>query len=135
VARVRRGRPGRRPARPAGARFPGSVRSVIRLAVLIGVIAGVVHFLPIGGRTLLDRWRSSRDAADFAARAWAELRGAPPPRPSVPPIPQAAPRKGKSGAGAAAEPAPDQPLETTTDADRKALDKLLDRHLADEPRH
>jgi hypothetical protein len=107
---------------------------VIRLALLIGLIAGVVHFLPLGGRTLGDRWRSSRDAADFAARAWAELRGAPPPRPSVPP---AAPRKGKpgkSGTGAAAEPAPDQPLETTTDADRKALDKLLDRHLADEPR-
>jgi hypothetical protein len=113
------------------------VRSVIRLAVLIGLIAGVVYFLPLGGRTMVDRWRSSRDAADFAARAWAELRGAPAPRPSVPPVPPAAPRTGKPGkpgTGAAAEPAPDQPLETTTDADRKALDKLLDRHLADEPR-
>jgi hypothetical protein len=43
---------------------------------------------------------------------------------------------GPTGAtGATEPPATDQPLETTTDADRKALDKLLDKHLADPPRH
>jgi hypothetical protein len=37
-------------------------------------------------------------------------------------------------AGPADPPGTDQPLETTTDSDRKALDQLLDQHLADKPR-
>ena len=47
------------------------------------------------------------------------------------------PKAGKAPAGVAGateQPAADQPLETTTEADRKALDQLLDQHLADKPR-
>jgi hypothetical protein len=119
---------------------------LLKLAVLLGLVAGFLFLLPFGGRTLFDRWRASRDAGDFAARTWAEMRGvAPPPAPGAP----AGPRKGRPGKGQVAtpggaagptsatgpgEPSPaDQPLETTTDADRKALDKLLDRHLAEPP--
>jgi hypothetical protein len=121
---------------------------LLKLAALIGLVAGFLFLLPFGGKTLFDRWRGSRDAADFASRTWAEMRGVPPP--SAPSTPGAGgPRKGRPGKGQAAgsngvtgpagvaapdEPAlADRPLETTTDAERKALDKLLDQHLADPP--
>lgn len=138
---------GRKLARPAGPKYGAPMLKLLKLAVLLGLIAGFLFLLPFGGRTLFDRWRGSRDTADFAARTWAEMRGVPPPAsPGAP----AGPRKGRPGkgqgpggatgpAGAAGanetrEPPPtDQPLETTTDAERKALDKLLDKHLADPP--
>jgi hypothetical protein len=120
---------------------------LLKLAVLLGLVAGFLFLLPFGGKTLFDRWQGSRDAGDFAARTWAEMRGVPPPAaPSTPGAPAGA-RKGRPGKGQAAgpggltgpagaaapgEPVPsDRPLETTTDAERKALDKLLDKHLAD----
>jgi hypothetical protein len=134
---------GRKLARPAGSKYGGPMLKLLKLAVLLGLVAGFLFLLPFGGRTLFDRWRASRDAGDFAARTWAEMRGVTPP-----PAP-AGPRKGRPGKGQVAtpggaagptgatgpgDPSPaDQPLETTTDADRKALDKLLDKHLADPP--
>jgi hypothetical protein len=107
---------------------------LLRLAVLLGLVAGLLFLLPIGGRTLFDRWRSASGASDFAARGWAELRGA---EPSGSPGQAAAPRKGRPGkprAAADPEAAPDRPLETTTDADRKALDKLLGQQLTEKPK-
>ncbi len=108
------------------------MRGLLKLGVLLGLIAGLLFLVPFGGRTVFDRWRASRGVGDFTARTWAEMRGLQPPASSGPP---AAPRKVKPGKPAAgAEPAaPDQPLDSTTDADRKALDQLLDRHLADPP--
>jgi hypothetical protein len=104
---------------------------LLKLGVLLGLVAGFLFLLPFGGRTLFDRWRAARGPADFAARTWAEMQGRQPASPGAP----AAPRKGKAGKPAgAAEPAPDRPLETTTEADRKALDKLLDQHLAEQPK-
>jgi hypothetical protein len=111
------------------------VLKLLKLAVLLGLVAGFLFLLPFGGRTLFDRWRAASGPGDFAARTWAEMRGAP-----VAPGGSAAPRKGRTGKAPAAapggtEPHPaDQPLETTTEADRKALDQLLDQHLADQPR-
>jgi hypothetical protein len=106
---------------------------LLKLAVLLGLVAGLVFLLPLGGRTLFDRWRSAPGPGDFAARSWAELRGlASPPSPVAP----AAPKKVKPGKppGAAEPPGPDQPLESTTDAERKSLDKLLDQHLTETPK-
>jgi hypothetical protein len=129
----RRGGAGRKLARPAGAKYLAPMLKLLKLAVLLGLVAALVLVLPFGGRTLFDRWRAAGSARDFASRTWAEMRGVEPPaRPAAP----ASPRKGKPGrppAAAEPRPAPDQPVETTTEADRKALDKLLDRHLADQP--
>jgi hypothetical protein len=136
----------RKLARPAGPKYGAAMLKLLKLAVLLGLFAGFLFLLPFGGRTLFDRWQGSRDAADFASRTWAEMRGLPPPTaPSTP----GGPRRGRPGKGQAAgpggvtgpagaaapgEPGPsDRPLETTTDAERKALDKLLDKHLADPP--
>jgi hypothetical protein len=122
---------GRKLARRSAAKYLSPMLKLLKLAALLGLVAGVLFLLPFGGRTLFDRWRAAHGASDFAARTWAEMRG------SEPPAAPAAPRKGKAGKPAETsgpQPAPDQPLETTTDADRKALDKLLDRHLAEKPK-
>jgi hypothetical protein len=110
---------------------------LLKLAVLLGLVAGFLFLLPFGGRTLFDRWRTSSGAADFVARTWSEMRGVQPPQgPAGPGAPRKA-KPGKAAAGAAGgadQPATDEPLDTTTDADRKALDQLLDQHLADKPK-
>jgi hypothetical protein len=130
MARLKRRGAGRKLARPAGRKYLPPVLRLFKLAVLLGLFAALLLLVPFGGRTLLDRWRSARGAGDFAARTWAEMRGTEPP-----PTP-AAPRKGKAARPPDSGEQPggaDQPLETTTDADRKALDKLLDKHLAEKP--
>jgi hypothetical protein len=107
---------------------------LLRLAVLLGIVAGLLFLVPFGGRTLFDRWRIASGASDFVARTWAELRGV---EPATTPGAPAGSRKGRPGKpppAAASPSAPDQPLDTTTDADRKALDKLLDQQLTEKPR-
>jgi hypothetical protein len=134
MARVRRAAPGRKLARPAGAKYRSPVLKLLKLAVLLGLVAAFLLLVPFGGRTLHARWRASRGPGDFVARTWGEMRGLPPP-----PAPGApgAPRKPKPGRppGAAEPPAAaDEPLESTTDAERKSLDKLLDQHLTEKPK-
>jgi hypothetical protein len=106
---------------------------LLRLAVLLGMVAGLLFLVPLGGRTLFDRWRSASDASDFVARTWAELRGV---ESTTSPGASAGTKKGRPGKpppAAASPSAPDQPLDSTTDADRKALDKLLDQQLTEKP--
>ena len=134
----RRGGAGRKLARPAGSQYGSPMLKLLKLAVLLGLVAGFLFLIPFGARTLFDRWRAAHGAADFAARTWAEMRGvapAPAPGPGGPGAPKKGrPSKAPAGtAGGAGQPAADQPLDTTTDADRKALDQLLDQHLADKP--
>lgn len=105
-----------------------SMWSLVKAAVLLGALAAFVFLLPFGGRTLADRWRAADGAGDFAARTWAEMRGAP--------APEKAPRKpaGKAQARAGERPGAPPPVEGHTEADKKALDRLLDQHLADAPK-
>jgi hypothetical protein len=106
----------------------------LKLLVLVGLVAGLLFLLPFGGRTLFDRWRAARGAGDFAARTWAEMRGGPVPLdPAQPPTTRKA-KPGKPAAAGEPPPGADQPLETTTDAERKSLDKLLDQHLSEQPK-
>jgi hypothetical protein len=107
---------------------------LVKLAVLLGLVAALLFLLPLGGRTLFDRWRAARGPGDFAARTWDEMRGATPPRPPVAPAPPRKARPGKSPADVEPTPAPDQPLESTTEEERKSLDKLLDQHLTEKPK-
>jgi hypothetical protein len=134
MARVRRGGgAGRKLARPARAKYLPPMGKLLKLAVLIGLVAALLALVPLGGRTLLDRWRAARGPGDFTARLWAEMRGVmPPPAPGTP----APPRKARPGRppGAAEPSSPDQPLESTTEAERKSLDRLLDQHLSEKPK-
>jgi hypothetical protein len=75
----------------------------------------VVAFVPVGGRTVLQRWRASSGPVDFAARAFAEIRQGgrrARPRPATPARP--------------GQPPP--PAEHHTEADRKALDAIVAEH-------
>jgi hypothetical protein len=135
-----RGGAGRKLARPSGSKYGAPMLKLLKLAVLLGLVAGFLFLLPFGGRTLADRWRAATGAEDFAYRTWAEMRGATPRHAPMAPGAPGAPKKARAGkapagaSGPADQPATDQPLETTTEADRKALDQLLDQHLADKPK-
>ena len=118
--------------------------SLLKAALLIGAVAAFLFLLPFGGRTLADRWRAADGAGDFAARTWAEMRGAPERAPArkAPPRSQArggevarAGEKGQGGKGQAAGRGPEAPPEEgVTEAERKQLDRVLGEHLADGPR-
>ncbi|MGC3997394.1 MAG: hypothetical protein QM767_07770 [Anaeromyxobacter sp.] len=109
----------------------GMFRVALKLALAAAVLAAVWAFVPIGGRTLSDRWKRARTPVDFVERGWAELRG-----PSAPPAAdeQAPPRRPPAGKpaqrqAAAPPPARKPPVETHSEADRKALDRLLSQEL------
>jgi hypothetical protein len=97
------------------------LRVALKLLLAAAALAAVWAFVPVGGKTLADRWHRSRSPQEFAERAWAELRSHPaapaPQRPAAPPRAQA------RGA------APGRPTEAHTDADRKALDQIVSKHL------
>lgn len=102
---------------------------LLKWAVVAAALAAVVAFVPLGGRTVLARWRASSGAADFAARTFAELqqggrrllRGSPEPARD----PQArAPRSAAPARPGQATP----PAEHHTEADRKALDAIVAEH-------
>jgi len=124
-----------------GARL-GAMWSLLKAALLIGAVAAFLFLLPFGGRTLASRWRAADGAGDFAARTWAEMRGAPAPEkaPSKKPAGRAQPRgselaqprageKGLPPKGPAAVPE-----EGVTEAERRQLERLLGDHLADGPK-
>ncbi len=101
---------------------------LLKWGVVAAALAAVVAYVPVGGRTVLERWRASSGPGDFAARTLAELqaggrrllRGSPPasretqsrtaPRPASPARPGQA------------------PAEHHTEADRKALDAIVAEH-------
>lgn len=102
--------------------------SLLKAAALLGAVAAVLYLLPVGGRTLADRWRKADGVADFAARTWAEARGSPAVEKAPPRRPAA---RGQARAGERA-PAP-PPEEGVTESERQALERLLGDHLADPP--
>jgi hypothetical protein len=88
---------------------------LVKLLVFAALLAAGVFLLPIEGRTLYDRWL---EAAPRKSR----------------PEPKGAPRATRDPPAGKEPPARDRPLERTTDSERKALDKLLEKELADAPR-
>ena len=101
------------------------LRVALKLLLAAAALAAVWAFVPVGGRTMADRWQRARDPQQFAERAWAELRGHPcvPPRPPAPQRQAAPPRAQARGA------APARPTEAHTPADRKALDQIVSKRL------
>ena len=103
---------------------------LLRWTVVVAALAAVVAFVPMGGRTLLDRWRAARGPGDFAVRVYGELeregrrllRGKDGP---------AREAQARAAQRPAARPRPGQapqPVEHHTDADRKALDAIVAEH-------
>jgi hypothetical protein len=102
---------------------------LVKLALAVGAIAAVWAFVPVGDRTLSERWRAAGSAERFAERSWAELREAfrdepatpskAPPRPTPRPQSQARAKPGRDA----------RPAEAHTDADRRALDQILAERL------
>jgi hypothetical protein len=98
------------------------LRVLIKVLLAAAALAAVWAFVPVAGRTMADRWHRARNPSEFVDRAWGEIRGEPHPaqaqRPHAPP---------HSQAGTGSPPA--RPTESHSDADRKALDRILSEHV------
>jgi hypothetical protein len=90
------------------------LRFAVKLALSAAVVWALWTFVPIKGRTLAERWQAAGSFSAFAESGWAEVSGGrPAPRPQ-----------------ARQKPAPrERPTEGHTEADRRALDRILNEHL------
>jgi hypothetical protein len=95
------------------------LRLLVKLALAAGAVAAVWSWVPIGERTMADRWRAAATPGLFMDRIVAELRGK---ETGGRPIPRTQP--GRSGR--------QRPEEAHSDADRRALERILSDRL-DEP--
>lgn len=104
------------------------LRLALKLSLAAAALWAVFTFVPVGGRTLADRWARAGSPAAFVEGAWAELRGEPEPRPAP-----AAPQRSRARTGGSREasraPRPPVPGENHTEEDRRALDRLLAEQL------
>jgi hypothetical protein len=133
MARVRAAPKKRAPARGARAKtrpaaggvLPGGMfRVALKLLLAAAAVAAVWCFVPVKGRTLAERWGRARTPTEFVERAWSDVRG--------PPAPAAARPRPPARGSAQARGAPAQrPTESHSEADRKALDRVLSQHLQD----
>lgn len=88
-----------------------------KLALAAAAIWAVWSFVPIHQRTLAQRWAAAGSFSAFLERAWAEAAGGTEPRPPV-----------RSRTRSAAR---SQPSEGHTEADRRAVDRILVERLSD----
>lgn len=123
----RRSGRGRTAARGSGAIEPrpspyDSGRVALQLAGAAAMGWAVWSFVPVSGRTLAERWRSAGNLSAFIERGWVEATGATgmraPAKPQVRRKPAAAPQR---------------PTEGHTEADRRAVERLLADRLNEKP--
>jgi hypothetical protein len=98
------------------------MRTLLKLALAAGALWAVWSFVPLGGRTLDARWRAAPDAAAFATRGLAEIRA----WMASPPPPAAGGERQARGGPPSRE---GRPVEGHTEADRRAVDRLLAERL------
>jgi hypothetical protein len=96
------------------------IRVALKLAVAAAAVWAVWSFVPVRDRTLVDRWRAAGNLPTFLERGWAEATGAGSPR--TPARPQARQK-----------PAPQRPTEGHTEADRRAVERILADRLDEKP--
>lgn len=97
------------------------LRFALKLLLAGAALAAIWAFVPFGGRTLSDRWKTARTPSEFVARTWAEMKGpAAPPAKARPQARSAEPRERSGGR---------QPTEGHTEADRRALDRIVSDRL------
>lgn len=94
------------------------LRVALKLLLAGAALASVWAFVPVGERTLADRWHHARTPQEFAERVWADLRGHPAPQRPHPA------QRAQARAGS-----PAKPSESHTEADRRALDQIVSKHL------
>lgn len=94
---------------------------LLKLLLAAAALAAVWAFVPIGGRTMADRWNKARDASEFVDRTWAELRGTPAP-------PARTAQRTQARAAPASRPA-GRPTESHRESDRRELDRILSKQL------
>jgi hypothetical protein len=92
-------------------------RVVLKLGLAAAAIWAVWSFVPVRDRTLAERWHAAGSLPAFLERAWAEATAAVAPRPQA-----------RSRARAAAR---ERPAEAHTEADRRAVDRILSERLSD----
>jgi hypothetical protein len=88
--------------------------------VLLGALAFAVAFVPLHGRTVLDRWNAAPTASAFLARGWREAK--------VALGPETEPAKGTRAQAAKPgrpPPRPAAPTEHHSEADRAAIDRIV----------
>jgi hypothetical protein len=85
------------------------IRLAFKLALAAAAVVAVWRWVPIDGRTLAERWEGAGSFSAFARRGLDELA-----RAGEPPPPRA--RR---------QVARERPVERHTEADRRALDRLL----------
>jgi hypothetical protein len=98
---------------------------LLKLAIVVGALAAVWTFVPVGGKTLQARWTAAGSPMAFVSGGWAELNRALQSEP-----PAAKPRAGTGARGRAGEK-PDRPVEGHTERDREAVDRIVAEHLRD----
>jgi hypothetical protein len=104
-------------------------------AALAAILLLVGAFVPVGGRTLVERWNAAPSAGRFAEKGWNEvvstwdsLWGT---KPASRPGSRPAPAKAPARTAKAPEKAAPAPVEHHTDADRTAVDRLVAEHARD----
>jgi hypothetical protein len=96
-------------------------RLALKLALAAAAVWAVWTFVPVRGRTLAQRWTAAGDLSTFVERGWAEVTGEP-----------AAPRAPSRSQARSQKPAlRERPTEGHTEADRRAIDRILSEHLPD----
>ncbi len=90
------------------------IRLVLKLALAAAAVWAVWTFVPVHGRTLAQRWDANPSIAGFLEAAWAEVHG--PAR-----LPARGARPGER----------ERPVERHTEADRRAVDRLLSERLGE----
>jgi hypothetical protein len=98
------------------------VRLLVKLALAAGALAAIWSWVPVGERTMADRWRAAATPGLFLDRTLAELMGR---EAGARPIPS--PQRPRGPASA-----PGRPEEAHSDSDRRALERILSDRL-DEP--
>ena len=96
------------------------LRVGLKLLLAAAALAAVWAFVPLGGRTLADRWHHARTPAEFVERGWAEVAGKQPATQQPRPTARAQARAAMPGG---------HPAESHSEADRRALDRTLSQHL------
>lgn len=88
---------------------------VLLAAAVAAILVLVGAFVPVGGKTLFERWNGPPTSAPRTA----------PKGPS--------PARTAQGPGAPARKRPPEPVEHHTEADRSAIDRIVAEHAADPP--
>ncbi len=86
---------------------------LLKLVFAAAAITAVWAYVPIGGRSMADRWRQAKTPAEFFDRTWTDIRGEPesPPRVAQPARTRRAPAE--------------RPTESHRESDRRELGRIL----------